>query len=145
MAENKTQPTEESVEMYLSAISDPERRADARALAAMMTDISGEPAVMWGPAIVGFGHRAYVYASGRKGTTPHVGFASRSAALTIYGCGVLDLDDPAFGSLGKFKVGKGCLYIKRLRDVDLDSLRTIISAIVAESRALPLHIDHGVK
>lgn len=128
MAELKTKPTSASARAYLDSIADPVRRRDCTALLEMMAEISGEPPKMWGSSIVGFGTYRYRYASGRTGTWFRVGFASRKGALTLYL--MLDLDSQAkrLVALGKYKRGKGCLYVKRLSDVSEDVLRDLISA-----------------
>jgi len=117
MAENKTKPTGVSVDAFLDGVADPERRADAHKVRALMERLSGEPAAMWGPSIVGFGSYHYKYESGREGDACRIGFSPRAKELVLYGLGVAR--QPALMErLGKHKAGKGCLYIKRLSDVD---------------------------
>jgi hypothetical protein len=101
-----------------------------------MTDISHRPATMWGPAIVGFGKRHYRYESGREGDICEVGFAARASGLTLYLAGHLDNYADLLANLGKHKLGKGCLYIKRLRDVEPSVLRDVIALSVTSSRAM---------
>lgn len=125
---NKTVATGEAVEDMLSRIEPPERQADARVLAALMARLSGEPATMWEPAIVGFGRYHYRYDSGREGDSLRIGFASRKAELVIYLAG---LDDADLTALGKHRHGKGCLYVKRLRDIDMAALETLIAKSLA--------------
>lgn len=125
---NKTVATGEAVEDMLSRIEPPERQADARVLAALMARLSGEPATMWGLAIVGFGRYHYRYDSGREGDSLRIGFASRKAELVIYLAG---LDDADLTALGKHRHGKGCLYVKRLRDIDMAALETLIAKSLA--------------
>ena len=137
MADNKTQPTDVSVEDYLSAITPASRQSDCRELADLMSDVSGQPAVMWGPAIIGFGLNHYVYESGRRGIQPEIGFASRKNAITIYGgCGGLDGYEDLLDRLGKFTRSKVCIYVKRLSDVDLSVLRDFLVRSVSEARAM---------
>lgn len=132
MAENKTQATRASVEAYFSAITDPERRSDCEALSAMMAQATGCPAVMWGPAIVGFDVHRYRLASGKEGEICLVGFASRKGDIALYGMeSVLD----QASRLGRCKTGKGCLYIRRLSEVDISVLAQLISRAVKERRA----------
>lgn len=132
MAENKTQATLASVEAYIAAIADPERRSDCEALSAMMSQATGCPAVMWGPAIVGFDVHRYRLASGREGQICLVGFASRKGDISLYGMdSVLDQAD----RLGRCKTGKGCLYIRKLSEVDAGVLSDLIERAVAERRA----------
>jgi hypothetical protein len=123
MAENKTRATAASVDDFLDAVPDPQRRADAKALRALMERASGEPAAMWGPSIVGFGHHHYVYESGREGDMCRIGFSPRARELVLYG-GFLRVPE-RLARLGKYRAGKGCLYIKRLADVDLDELEAM--------------------
>ncbi len=125
---NKTVATGEAVEDMLSRIEPPERQADARVLAALMARLSGEPATMWGLAIVGFGRYHYRYDSGREGDSLRIGFASRKAELVLYLAG---LDDADLTALGKHRHGKGCLYVKRLRDIDMAALETLIAKSLA--------------
>ena len=127
-APNKTQPTDASVQAYLDAIVDPVRRADCQRVCTMMSRLSGEPAVMWGPGIVGFGSYHYRYDSGREGDAPRIGFSSRKTDLTLYTLG--DSEDQArlLARLGRHKVGKSCLYPKRLADVDLAVLEALVEA-----------------
>ncbi len=128
MAENKTKPTSKSVASYLAEIEDPLRQADCLTIAAMMEEISGAKPKMWGESIVGFGDYRYKYASGREGDWFLAGFSSRKLSLTLYIMGYLEFYTDILEDLGKHKHGKGCLYIKRLSDIDLDVLRTLISA-----------------
>lgn len=133
MAENKTKPTEVRVEAFLEAVPDPVRRADGKALSALMARASGREPVMWGPSIVGFGLYRYRYESGREGEMCRVGFSPRKAELVIYGTGSAPGRDALLARLGKHKTGKGCLYVKRLADVDLDVLDALIRAGFANS------------
>lgn len=129
MAENKTKATAASVDDFLDAVPNEERRADGQALSAMMARISGEPAKMWGPSIVGFGTHHYRYESGREGEICRIGFSPRGTGLVLYGG---YLRDPALlARLGKHKAGKGCLYVKRLADVDLAVLEQMTVAALA--------------
>jgi hypothetical protein len=123
MAENKTQATAAGVDHFLDAIADAARRADAYALRAMMERVSSEPAVMWGPSIVGFGHHHYKYESGREGDMPRIAFSPRAKEFVLYG-GFLR-NESLLARLGKHKAGKGCLYIRRLADVDNATLEAI--------------------
>ena len=116
MAENKTKPTVASVDDFLDAIPDPARRADAKQLRALMERVSGEPAAMWGPSIVGFGAYHYKYESGREGDMCRIGFSPRAGEFALYG-GFLRSPE-LLARLGRHKTGKGCLYVKRLADVD---------------------------
>lgn len=134
MAVNKTQPTAVSVTAYLRTLTDADRQADAKALVKLMTDASGEKARMWGTSIIGFGTRHYRYESGREGDTVLVGFSPRKAATVIYGV-TGSKDAPGLlATLGKHTTGKGCLYIKRLSDIDRTVLaKLIVSAVKSKT------------
>src|SRR5690242_6885663 len=118
MAENKTVATKASVAAYLAAIEDDTRRQDCKALATLMTKVTGEKPVMWGPSIVGFGSIHYVYDSGREGDMCLVGFSSRKGDISVYLMSNFDGKAELLKKLGKHKGSKGCLYIRRLEDVD---------------------------
>ena len=123
--------TDASVEGFLARVPDGRRREDARRLAAIMQEITGEPAAMWGTSIVGFGTYHYRYASGHEGDAPLASFSPRSQHLAIYLVGEFgDRHRSALARLGPHKTGKGCLYVKRLDDVDLDALRELIDRSV---------------
>lgn len=127
MAEpNKTQPTAQDAFAFIAAIPDEQRRADCAAIAQMMQEATAAPPVMWGDSMVGFGRYQYRYASGRSGEWAKLGFANRKEALTLYFCTYLDEHADLLARLGKHKTGKGCLYIKRLSDVDLGVLRELM-------------------
>src|ERR1700684_4516279 len=117
MADNKTKPTELSVTAFIDAITDPTKRADAKALVELMQGAAGEKPKMWGPSIIGFGSYHYKYDSGREGDMPLVGFSPRKAAAVLYLAGLSD-SEALLAKLGKHTTGKGCLYIKKLADVD---------------------------
>ena len=123
--------TDASVEGFLARVPDGRRREDAHRLAAIMQEITGEPAAMWGTSIVGFGVYHYRYASGHEGDAPLASFSPRSQHLAIYLVGEFgDRHRSALARLGPHKTGKGCLYVKRLDDVDLDALRELIDRSV---------------
>ncbi len=127
-ADNKTQPTSKDVKAYLDSVPHEGRREDADLLLNMMTRITGEPAVLWGPSIIGFGRYHYVYDSGREGDHFLTGFAPRKSNLVIYIMpGYGDFDD-ILADLGKFKLGKSCLYINKLADIDQAVLERLIRA-----------------
>ena len=135
MAENKTKPTELSVAAFVEAITDETRRADAKVLVKLMQKASGEKPTMWGPAIVGFGSVHYKYDSGREGDMPLIGFSPRKAATVLYS--MLGSRDARalLAKLGKHTTGKGCLYIKKLADVDQKVLRALAIKSIAGMRA----------
>jgi hypothetical protein len=124
---NKTQQTVSGPEAYFAAIIDPDRRADCEALAAMMAKATGEPAKMWGAGIVGFGSYHSTYESGREGDMCKLGFSSRKDAMALYGLGIED-NAALVARLGKVKTGKGCLYIRKLADVDAKVLAQLLKA-----------------
>ncbi|MBI1198760.1 MAG: DUF1801 domain-containing protein [Phenylobacterium sp.] len=131
--EAKTRPTDADVDAFLDAAQPAARRDDGRALRDLMARISGEPAVMWGPSIVGFGVSRYSYADGRPGEICKMGFSPRRPSLVLYLPASPDRHD-LLGRLGKHAEGRGCLYIKRLSDVDMDVLETLLrSAWAAEA------------
>ena len=135
MADNKTKPTKSSVSAYINAIPDDAKRADAKALVKLMQSATGERPQMWGPSIIGFGSYHYTYPSGREGDMPLVGFSPRKAATVLY----LMLGPGETGALlaklGNHKAGKGCVYIKKLADVDRKVLETLIIRSVSLIRA----------
>ena len=124
MAETKTKPTPVDVDAFIAAVEKPVRRADAKVVREMMERVTGEPATMWGPTIIGFGTYHYRYASGHEGDTCRVGFSPRSANLVLYVGGFPGFDE-LLGKLGKHKRSKACLYLNRLADVDLGVLEEI--------------------
>lgn len=133
---NKTVPNGLKVADYLNQIADPQRQADCRRLSDMMLGIVGEAPKIWGPklssGIVGFGEYHYKYESGREGDALRLGFASRAQNISIYIMpGYQDFSEQ-LSRLGKHKIGKACLYIKRLSDVDEDVLREIMVEAVRQ-------------
>ena len=130
MSKMKTIPTAASVNAFVDAVEDEQKRTDSRALAALMEEVTGEPAQMWGTAIVGFGTYHYRYASGREGDFMLVGFSPRKRALTLYIMAGFSEYDALLTQLGKHTIGKSCLYIKRLADVDQAVLRDIVERSV---------------
>ena len=135
MSDLKTRPTASSVDAFIDAVGDEHRRADCRAVARLMAEVTGAEGVMWGTSIVGFGNYHYRYASGREGDFFEAGFSPRKRALTIYVmAGFAEYED-LLARLGKHSTGKSCLYVKRLADVDLDVLREMLIRSVATIRA----------
>jgi hypothetical protein len=135
MAENKTKPTRVSVAAFIAALADPTKRADAQALVKLMQSVAGEKPKMWGPSIIGFGSYHYRYESGREGDMPLIGFSPRKAATVLYN--MLGFSDSAalLANLGKHTTGKGCLYIKKLADVDQKVLQALAAKSIAGMRA----------
>jgi len=134
MPENKTKPTKMSVAAFIESISDPLRRADAKALVKIMQNAAGEKPQMWGPSIIGFGSYHYKYDSGREGDMPVIAFAPRKSATVLYGVAAAAAAIPLLSKLGKHSSGKGCLYIKKLADVDPQILEALIVKSLAAKR-----------
>jgi hypothetical protein len=132
MAGNKTKPTDVPVAAYLDGVAPASRRDDAQRICALMAKVSGEVPVMWGGAIVGFGNHHYRYASGREGDICRIGFSPRKAATVLYLACDLDRHQPLLDRLGKHTRGVGCLYVKRLDDVDAEALEELIATAWAE-------------
>jgi len=130
MAETKTRPTAQSVSAFIASIDDDQRRKDARTLLALMKKVTKKPAKMWGPSIIGFGSYHYVYDSGHEGDACVTGFSPRKSALTIYVMPGFTEYGPLLKKLGKVKTGKSCLYIKKLDDIDMPTLETLVSRSV---------------
>jgi len=130
MVEAKTQRTKRSVTAFLNTIPDAQKRQDAFAIVDIMRKATKAEPVMWGSSIVGFGTYRYKYASGREGEWPLTGFSPRKQNLTLYIMGDFEQRDELLKSLGKFKTGKACLYINRLDDVDLPTLRKLVKLSV---------------
>ena len=127
MAENKTRPTKVSPKEFIESVTGDQRRKDGLALLKLYREITGEPAKMWGPSIVGFGKTTYRLASGREEEICLAGFSPRKSSLVLYIGSALN-DKELMAKLGKHKTGKGCLYINKLDDVDPKVLRQVIAA-----------------
>ncbi len=131
MAKLKTTPTDKSVQAFLSAIADDERRQDCLTVLKIMKQATKAEPKMWGDSIVGFGSYHFKYASGREGDWFLTGFSPRKQALTLYIMAGFSRYDELLSRLGKYKTGKSCLYIKRLDDVDLAVLKELVGQSVA--------------
>jgi hypothetical protein len=134
MATNKTQPTDIDPAEYIASVEHPVRRSDAEALLDMMTRVTGYPAKMRGPSIIGFGRYRYRYDSGREGDFLLTGFSPRKANLVVYILPGYDDISEQLGRLGKHRTGKSCLYINKLADVDLEVLEEIVTDAVERMR-----------
>lgn len=134
MAKNKTVPTAVDPHDYIAAVEDDNKRADSEWLLTTMQEVTGEPPKMWGPSIIGFGTYHYVYDSGREGDTMEIGFSPRKANISIYLVSGVAREEELLAKLGKHKMGKSCLYVKRLSDVDKDVLREMMVSSVAKVR-----------
>ncbi len=126
MSELKTKLNDASVDEFLAKVEPEVRRKDAIEVSEMMSELTGEPAKMWGDSIVGFGSYHYVYASGREGDWMRIGFSPRKTALTLYIMSGFSEYEALLERLGKYKTGKSCLYIKKLADIDRDVLTELM-------------------
>ena len=135
MSEPKTKPTRKSVDTYLNENAPAgERRSDCATLMQIMQEATGEPPVMWGESIVGFGAYHYTYDSGHKGTSCRTGFASRTREISVYLVAAGPDQAALLKKLGKHRMGKACLYIRRLSEIDLDVLKQLIASSLSEVR-----------
>jgi len=125
-AENKTKETKASVEAFLNKVEPEWKKEQSFQLLAIMKEISGSDAKLWGPSLVGFGNYHYKYASGREGEFFRVGFSPRKNALTVYIMPGFKRFDELMQKLGKYKTGKSCLYIKKLEDVNIEVLKDLV-------------------
>lgn len=131
MAETKTKPTAVSVDDYIDAIDDEVKRDDSRVLVKMMSKLTGAKPTMWGPSIIGFDRYHYKYDSGHEGDSCIIGFSPRKAAISIYIMTGFDKYDELMAKLGKHKMGKACLYVKRLSDIDVKVLEELATRSIA--------------
>lgn len=143
MPENKTQPTDASVDTFLTAVPDAQKRADATLLVELMQKATKLPPKMWGPSIIGFGQAHYIYPTGREGDWFFIGLSPRKASLTLYAIDGWERYADLLADLGKHSLGKGCLYIKRLSDVHMPTLKRLIQAAAKHSKesAKQVHRD----
>ena len=126
MAGNKTTPNDQDVEQFLNSIADERKRKDSFTILELMKQVTGMEPRMWGSSIVGFGSYHYTYESGREGDMILAGFSPRKQNLTLYNMSGFERYDDLLKKLGTYTTGKGCLYIKRLDDVDLPTLKSLI-------------------
>ena len=133
--EPKTRPTEEGPEAYLASVPDARRRAEARTICDFLARVTGDPPVMWGNAIVGFGHQHLRYESGRELDWMVIGFSPRKASITIYVTDGLEAHADLLARLGAHTTRGSCLYLKRVDDVDPAVLEELVSRSVAHVRA----------
>lgn len=132
MAENKTQKTAVSVDKFVSSIKDEQQRTDSRELIALMKSVTRQEPKIWGTRLVGFGDYHYKYDSGREGDFFQIGFAPRKGSMVLYFMSGLPQYKSRLEKVGKFKVGKGCLYIKKLDDVNRRELRSLLKQSVSD-------------
>jgi len=134
MSELKTKQNKENVNAFLNTIEDERKRNDSFTILELMKKITGEEPKMWGTSIVGFGKYHYKYASGREGDWFLTGFSPRKQSLTLYIMDYVEKHQPTLDKLGKFKQGKGCLYVKKLEDIDLNVLEELIKNSINKLR-----------
>ena len=134
MSELKTKPTKVSARSHIALIANEEQRNDARTLVALMRRVTGQNPKMWGPTIVGFGSYHYKYASGHEGDSALAAFAMRGRELVVYIAEDFEGRDVLLARLGKHKAGKVCVYIRRLADIDLRVLETLVARSVADTK-----------
>ena len=145
MAQNKTQPTTESVAAFLDRQTDEQRWVDCQTLVAMMQSATQSEPVMWGKDIVGFGKQNYYYSSGRSGEWFVMGFSPRKQALTLYITANLESHTEQLDQLGTYKRGVGCLYVKRLEDIDTAVLQELFAQVAAEAPAPTSENGNGIE
>ncbi len=126
MAELKTKRNKGDVEAYLNSVENEVKRRDSFTVMELMKEVTGEEPEMWGDSIVGYGTYHYKYASGREGDWMLTGFAPRKQNLTLYIMPGFEHYEKLLGNLGKHKIGKSCLYINKLEDIDQDVLRELV-------------------
>ncbi len=132
MAKNKTTVTDKNVLQFIKEFADTEqKRNDSYELIKLMQSVSGHNPHMWGPSIIGFGSYHYKYASGHEGDAPMLGFSPRKAAISLYVFTGLDKHKHLLDGLGKFKMGKACIYVKKLSDIDQEKLKALMRETIA--------------
>ncbi|WP_415328934.1 DUF1801 domain-containing protein [Chryseobacterium sp. MMS23-Vi53] len=132
MAKNKTTETTVSVEDFINSyVEKDEKKADSFELIKLMSDWSGFEPKMWGPTIIGFGSYHYKYESGHEGNMPLIGFSPRKAEFSLYVYSPTKESEPLLNDFGKFKMGKACIYVKKLSDINIDTLEKICKATIA--------------
>ena len=134
MPEAKTKPTDVLVDDYLAARASPEQLADCKALMALLKKVTKQSPKMWGPSIVGYGSYTYKYESGRTGESCLTGFAVRGKELVVYLVAEGKDQESLLSKLGEHKMGKACLYFKRLADLDAKVLEALVAASVSETK-----------
>ncbi|MHA2393786.1 MAG: DUF1801 domain-containing protein [Promethearchaeota archaeon] len=130
MTNPKTKPTDQNVDEFLKKVENPSKREDSYGILNLMKKITQEEPVMWGNSIVGFGSYHYKYASGREGDWPLTGFSPRKQNLTVYIMSGFEKYEELLSKLGKYKTGKSCLYINKLKDINIKSLKELIDESV---------------
>lgn len=130
---NKTQPTSESIATFLNQWVEQEwKREESRQLIDLMQQWTGFPPILWGPSIIGFGQYRYTYASGHSGEAPLIGFSPRKSAFSLYVYFPSPITDALLPSLGKFTMGKSCIYVKHVSDIDFNTLEHLCKETIRE-------------
>ena len=131
MAKNKTAPTNTDVNAFINSFADSEqKKKDSIELVKLMREVSAHDPAMWGPSIIGFGKYHYKYDSGHEGDAPLVGFSPRKAAISLYVFTGLQEHEPLLKDLGKFTMGKACIYVKKLSDIDQQQLKKLMKETI---------------
>lgn len=134
MPENKTKPTDASVADYIASRGDEQQRRDCRALMALLEKVTRQPPKMWGPSMVGYGSYKYTYESGRTGEAFLAGFAIRGRELVVYLVTEGEKQRALLRKVGTHRIGKSCLYFKRLADLDTSVLEKLVAGSISEVR-----------
>jgi hypothetical protein len=136
MSQQKTQPTTQSIPEFIDAfVQNEQKKNDSYELVKIIEEITGYSAKMWGPSIIGFGRYHYKYASGHEGDAPVIGFSPRKAALSLYVYSPCAENDALLQGLGKYTMGKACIYVKKLADIDMNVLRELIKTTTAHMQS----------
>lgn len=138
MAKNKTTQTESSVADFINSVADEAKRNDSKNLIKIIQDQTGFEPKMWGPSIVGFGSYHYKYKSGHEGDAALVGFSPRKDAISLYFCPEFNRKEELLQRFGKFKAGKGCIYIKKLSDINIEVFKELIDRSISHLEKLYL-------
>jgi len=134
VAKNKTTETEVSVTDFINSyVENDLKKSDSFQLVELMSEWSGFEPKMWGPTIIGFGSYKYKYPSGHQGSAPLIGFSPRKAEFSLYVYSPTEENERLLDSLGKFKMGKACIYIKKLSDIDISVLKQICEKTIAST------------
>ncbi len=136
MAENKTKQTDASVEAFINKVDDEEKRKDSFTILALMKKITGAEPKMWGDSIIGFGNIHYKSKSGREGDWFLVGFSPRKQNLTLYLSYGFEKNEELMQKFGKYKVGKACLYFKKIDDIDIKTLEKLIRYAIERNKII---------
>lgn len=135
MAGQKTKPTKVSAASYIAALANEEQRNDARTLVALMRRVTRQEPRMWGPSIIGFGSYHYKYASGHEGDSALAAFAARGRELVVYTAADFEGRDDLLARLGEHRLGKVCVYIRRLANIDLKVLANLVARSIADTKS----------